>query len=462
MVSSLFNIGLNGIKAAQIALEVAGNNVANAETPGYVRRSPMFKQLSSASSFFRGEGVTIEGIKRQYSRFTASSWRESLPSLGYHQIRKEILEQVEGIFNEVDGRGLNQALTEFWNAWEEVANDPTDLAIRENLIQKSQILVNNFHLKSERLSNIKESLTSEIKGVVKEANGLAQKIADLNCRIKVGQAARRDPNELLDERDELVRQLAQKVGATAFENDKGETTVLIGGQALVMGKSAFKLEASLDVDGRLKITWNGEVDITLQAEKAKGELGAYLELTNTVISAYNNDLDKLAYQLADNINSQHSSGWDLDGNPGADIFIFEPTLADLPHDAARYIKLNISDPKKIAAASSNLTLPGDNTNVLAILDLKDSSISGLDDRTFSSFYQEMISDVGSETHQAKTDFETQQMLVDDIKNYFDSVAGVNLDEEAANTLKFQYMYTASARLINVADEMLKTIVNLGA
>ena len=431
MISSIINIALSGLRAAQIALNEISNNIANAENPKYCRRSPVFRENSPIrySSLLLGQGVKVTDIKREYNKFFATQWQKELGLLGDYEVKKQVLGQIETIFNEADG-GLSNALTEFWSAWEDLSYDPTSMANRETLINKTQVLIENFHQIAERLHQLHKEINGEIEATIADINKLTQQIAGLNKDIK---EAGGDGDSLYDERDSLIRELSEKIDITVFEEDK-EVKIFLDGCPLVEGNKTFELK--------------------------EGKLGAYLRLKNEIIPEYIEKLDNLAYHLVNKVNEQHKQGYGLDNSHNISFFI------DLssPEGAARDIELNsdiLDSPNKIAASSAP-DEPSNNENALAILGLKNTSIPEFNDTTFEEFYSCLIAKVGSDAKEASSFFEQQKLLVDEIRDKYDSISGVSLDEEAVNLLKFQYMYDASARLISITDEMIKTLINLGA
>jgi len=450
MITGLFDIALNSIKVAQIGLEISGNNVANMETSDYTRRSLIIDQLP------HNKGSVVKGIKREYNNFVGSSWQDAVGPVGYYKIKDQILTELEGIFNELNSEGIKPSLVEFWNAWEMITNDSSDLSLRENLIQKARVLINNIHIKKKQLHQLRSYLDPEIKSLLEKVNNLTQRLAELNSKIRFGKTARRDINELLDERDKILRELSENIGSTSIKDKNGQVIVLLEGQALVIENQAFSLNVNLDDNGNLKIIWNNEVDITCRIELSKkGKLSAYIEMRDKIIPDYAQKIDIFTNNLANTINAQHTKGYDLDGNLGDIFFKFDP------NNPADTIDLNINNPKKIAASLSDITLPSDNRNALAILAFRDQSISELNGHTFDSFYNSLISDIGNKSYANKNALNMQNKIVDNIKDYFDSISGINLDEEAVNTIKFQYMYTASAKLISVANKILDTIISIG-
>ncbi len=451
MIIGLFDIALSSLKVAQLGLDTTGNNVANVETPGYNRRSVLIAQLP------HNKGSVVRQIKREHNPFVANSWQDAMGPMGYYNVKDQILNQLEGIFNELEDGGIKESLRDFWDAWDMVANDAADISVRSVLIQRSEDLVINIHSKKNQLSQIKSSIDSEIDGLLQDINSLTKRLAELNHEIRYGKASQRDINSLLDERDDILRQLSEYLGTSSIKERNGEVTVLLQGQAIVMEGQSFDLASEMDSNGNLKIIWNNEVDITSKIlAAARGRLSAYVEMRDNIIPDYIDAIDTLAYNLADLVNTQHKNGYDLNGDAGEDLFSINL------NNPAGSIELNINDPKKIAASSSPTTIPSDNKNALAILGIKDQSVSSLGGFTIDNFYNNLISDVGNKSYLNKKDLALQNRIVENAESYFDSVSGVNLDEEAANTLKFQYMYTASARLISVANEMVETIINMGA
>lgn len=384
MITDLFDIALSSIKVSQLGLDTTGNNVANVETPGYTRRSLVIEQLP------HNKGAIVKQIKRESNPFVTKSWQDALAFLGYYNVRDQILNQLEGVFNELEIGGLKQSLRDFWNAWETVANDAADISLRSNLLQATKNLVINIHSKKEQLLQIRSSLDPEIEALLQEVNSLTERLTELNHKIRAGKIANQDVNNLLDERDSILRKLSEDLGINSIKNKDGQVTVLLEGQAIVMENQKFNLSSKIDNEGKLRIIWDGETDISADS-----------------------------------------------------------------------IELNINDPRKIALSSSPDTIPSDNKNALAILDIKDQPFSSLDGLTIDNFYNNLISDVGTKSYLNKNNMELQNKIVENAESHFDSISGVNLDEEAVNTLKFQYMYTASARLISVASEIAKTIINMG-
>ena len=451
MIIGLFDIALSSIKIAQQGLEVAGNNVANVETPGYTRRAIVVNQLP------HNKGAVVKEIKREINPFVSKSWQDELGPLGYYKTKDQILNELEGVFNEIESGGIKQALQDFWDAWQMVSDDAADISLRASLLQRARALADAIRAKKRQLLSTRSFIDPEIDNLVQHVNDMTKRLSELNYKIRFGKTAKQDINNLLDERDEILRELSESIGATSIKNSDGQVSVFLKGQAIVIGNQSFELQSQLGSNGNIHIIWDGTEDITDKITGIKrGKLSAYLELRDEIIPEYINKLDSFAYQLADQINTQHRAGYDLYGAQGEDFFKIDS------NDPAGSIEINLDDPKKIAASSSASTLPSDNKNALAILEIRDKSITALNGMSIDNFYNHIITSIGDLRYTNSNSLKLQDRVVQGIQEHFDTISGVNLDEEAANVIKYQYMYTASARLISVASKITEVIINMGA
>ncbi|MCD6320208.1 MAG: flagellar hook-associated protein FlgK, partial [Candidatus Desulfofervidaceae bacterium] len=233
-IYGLIDIAISSLKTAQTALMTTGDNISNAENPKFTRRGVVFQERPPIVSLpiLIGRGAEVVKIKRAYDPFLAKQWQNELGNLGYYEVKKQALGRLENIFNEVQGGGLSGALDAFWNAWEDVAADPTSMVNRYNLVNKTKTLAATFQKMSTDIKELQNDTDTEIKGVVDKINIITQQIAYLNEKIRGIEIKGVDANNFRDERDDLVRQLAELADVTAFE-DNGQITVLIGGVPVV-------------------------------------------------------------------------------------------------------------------------------------------------------------------------------------------------------------------------------------
>jgi flagellar hook-associated protein 1 FlgK len=248
----------------------------------------------------------------------------------------------------------------------------------------------------------------------------------------------------------LIKQLASKIDVFVTDTPDGLTLTTVHGEPLVVAGQAYSLDTSLDKGSNVHVSVNG-TDLT--ADLQEGELGGMLRARDQDIASVQANVDAFAYQFATAVNQVHQNGFDLDGNTGADLFSIGTTQAG----AASSIQLAITDPSEVAASLDGAT--GDNANLLALGALQNSQI--VDGSSPSDAYSKMVFQVGGAIANAKADQQAGEVVLDQLNDLRGAVSGVSLDEEAANLIRFQQAYEASARVIETINEMLDTAVNLG-
>jgi flagellar hook-associated protein 1 FlgK len=274
--------------------------------------------------------------------------------------------------------------------------------------------------------------------------------------VESGTVSGQPPNDLLDQRDQLINQLSSLVKVTYYEQGDGAVNVFIGnGQSLVVGAKAAKLTVGIDAT-RPVISYsdgNSTQDITRQL--TGGELGGLLQFRSQVLDASVARLDAVAFGLIGEVNRVHRLGTSLDGETGVDFFsrLGSPDPAN-PSGAASDIQLAIGDPRKVAAALGGG--PSDNGNALALAELQREKLFG--GATIQGAYAQVVADVGARTRQAELNATAQRGLLMRAEEAHSSVSGVNLDEEAAKLLHYQQAYQAAAQAIAVAQTLFETVI----
>ena len=328
MGSGLLGIGTSALLSTQRALDTIGHNVANVNTPGYSRqRVELAARLPQTfSSGFIGTGVDITGITRSYDQFLTGELRTS--SSGYSE-SSTLAALSNGLDNLLadQNSGLSPVLGSFFAAMQGAANDPTSLAARGALLGEADSLATRINGLNDWLDTTRRSLGARLDTNVQEVNQMAASIASLNQQIidARGSAGGQPPNDLLDQRDQLVLELSGKVSITTTTQEDGAMNVFIGsGQSLVLGVQ----HSTLGVVER--VSDPGQFDITIGAPGSPaveitnlitgGEMGGVLRYREQVLMPAMNDLGRLAIELGTFMNAQHRAGVSLDGQPGLDLF----------------------------------------------------------------------------------------------------------------------------------------------
>ncbi len=300
----------------QSAMATTGHNLANINTEGYSRQK-VRTQSEQPGNDGTGGGVKRGVPQRVFDRFTSSKIVQEQSNSGIYSERQKFLNKIEIIFNEIDNTGLRNELNEFWNAWSFLANEPESSVAREQLVEQSDALTTKFRNMHGELRTLRSEANSRVAGVVAEINGIVAQIADLNRQISSFETTNRVANDARDQRQLLLEELAGKVDVQWLENDKGEFKVSVGttGWTLVEGRNARQLRASLlgGETGMHHVKGIGENDyrVDLTNEFRAGELQEALMLRDKVIVDYMDQLDDLAFNLAQDVNRHHATGTGL-------------------------------------------------------------------------------------------------------------------------------------------------------
>ena len=321
----LLNTSLTGMLAFQRALNVTSNNIANANTPGYSRQVAEFgTRLGSGSgNTYVGGGTQITGIKRIYDAMLGEQLRTSTTS----QVRFSTLNSLAGRVDTLladPNTGLNTGLQSFFNAVQDLANDPASIPTRQALLGEADGLAARFQSLDRRLSEIEGEVNQRLRLAVDDINRLASAIATVNDRIAATSAGGQTPPDLLDERDRLVLSLSEQVSVTTTVQGDGTMSVFIGsGQSLVVGGRAqgLSVKGSEFDPTRLNIVYDGESGATpLDNSMTGGAVGGLLEFRNGMLDPARQSLGQTAVAFAQSFNEQHSAGMNLDGSLGGEFF----------------------------------------------------------------------------------------------------------------------------------------------
>ncbi|WP_077531163.1 flagellar hook-associated protein FlgK [Vreelandella utahensis] len=372
---SLLNTGLTGILSNQKALETTSNNITNANTPGYSRqRADFVSNPSQASgSGYIGQGVNVADIQRLNDEFINTQLRSDTT---LHSEQTALVENLNGMDDLLGNEktGLNQALNEFFGTLQDAAESPASNSLREQALNQADNLVSRFKSVDSQLRSREETVDDRISANLSDINSLADGIAELNLKIaeSPGRASGRDANELLDKRDEKLRELSELVQVQTNENNDGTVDVSIGkGQGIVSkGNSAtLRLSGSTEQAGRREVLLEGVGrDRAITHEITGGALGGNLTFRDEILEPTLNGIGRIAIGLSERMNEQHQLGQDLNGNLGGNFFrdINSESLArgritpsaETAENGDRQARVNITDSSKLDTRSYTLEFTG--------------------------------------------------------------------------------------------------------
>lgn len=616
-MADLLGTGISGLLASRVALDTTGHNIANASTPGYSRQTVQFaaRAPERAGNYFIGQGVDVVGVQRSYSQFlTGALWSQD-SSL---QRATTFSQLTDGLNNLLGGsNNVQTALDGFYASLQDAANNPASTPTRQALLGKAASLAGTFQTLDRQLGQQASQINQQIINGVAGINGLAQGIADLNQQIERQAAGGNPPNDLLDQRDQLLQQLSEQVGITTSTQGNAVNVFTGNGQTLVNGGTALSLQTAPDPYDATRVNVVSASGAIVDGQLQGGTLGGLLDYRGSVLEPARNQLGQVAVAFASAVNAQHRQGMDLDGNLGGDLFTLpspqvlaaggntgganlaagiantgaltandyllrfdgtnwtastaggnpvgvsgtgtaaDPLAFDGLHvvvtgaaaagdsfkvqptrAAAGGIQLAVTDPNQLALAAPvkaiagganqssvgtlqvtdigdagllaptqisftsattysvngagsfafaagtpiamngwSLTLDGtpaagdsfsisansggagDNSNALALGKTADLGVLAGGTVSAGTAYASLVAGTGTTGAQAQTNLSAQTSLFQQAQQVQQSVAGVNLDEEAGNLVRFQQSYQAAAQVIATANTVFNTLIN---
>lgn len=466
MASTFFGLetGVRGLLTHQQALETTGQNMSNASTPGYSRQrveitatepytEPAFTRLKVAGQM--GTGSEVTEVKRIRDQIIDQQIQKQTTSQGYWDTRQDVLGQAERIINEPADANIRSEIDAYWVALQELTKTPESQPTRSTLRQTALTLAQNIRENYASLRELRSDTNDKIVSTVVEINRYAEEIAQLNKRIGQITALGDHPNDLMDKRDLLVEQLSKDVNINTSFDELNRITIQINGIPLVNGDTADPILAiSENKKGMVALEWS--IPKHQNVVVTNGNLAGLLQLRDDDLPKLMDSYDSLSNTLITETNRIHEKGFGLDKSTGTDFFQGSGA-ADI--DLADAIKDTEKGLNRIAASSDVIGLPGNNVNAQKMADLQHKFLMLDETTTMNGFLGNIIGDLAEKSLAAQTNSAHQTTLLTSLDNRRQSVSGVNLDEEAANLIKFQHGYNAAAKVISTNDAMLDIIIN---
>jgi flagellar hook-associated protein 1 FlgK len=471
-ISTFFplNIGVSGLQTAQQAEDVLANNIANANTPGYVQEEvqlgesnpypPLPANDAPILNGQFGQGATVTSVTRDTNEFINMQDRANQGNLQMYQTQQSLLQQVEGITNEPSDNSLRNSLDKFFAAWQTLTTDPTNAASQQSVISQAQILGQTFQTTVNQLAQLQTDTSKVISQQFGQLNQYAQTVATLNNQIQSVNLAGENPNSLLNQRDTLLDKMSQLANITYNVNSTGTVDVSLGSQSLVTTSStAPSTSTNLTNDtATLALATSGSI-----AGNAAGIANINSELTG---------LSSVLSLLANAVNTQQGNGVDQNGNAGTALFNIVSgtttmTTAGATGTAYSYLTVPISfAPSNIASAA-----PGggvaDNTNAIAIANIQsDPTMTYVDGNgnsstgTLDQLLSQVVTTLGVTTAGINSSYNTAQSLSQQSTTMRQSVSSVDLNEQSAKMIQFQNSYSAAAKFISVFNQMMQTLMGI--
>jgi len=444
---SSFQTAVSAMRYNRVAMDVASGNIANAGTDGYVRRQ-VVGQATGAPSVpaiwsrwdGAGDGVEPSTVMRLSDALLDARSRSENAASSYLDTRQTSLVRFETALAEPGDGGVAAALTNFQQAWHDVANNPGDPAAGTQLLARAATLRDTIATQAAAVANEWSDQRVRLDALGTQVNEAAAQLADLNKGLRAANLSGTDAGTLLDQRDQLTLTLAKLTGATVTVNDDTTVDVKVAGQALVTGNTA----GTVSVTGSTTLAGAGSSPVGFSVNGtavtlSAGAVGGTQQLLGSDLPGYLGQLDSFVATMATAVNTQHQAGVTSAGVPGGAFFTGTTALT---------LQVAVTGPAQLAGADA--TKGGyDNGNAtkLASLDIGGDS------------YRNLVTRFGVQVSSAKVLANNQAVLTAQVDASREAVSGISIDEEMVNLLAAQRGFEGASRVLTTIDSVLDTLIN---
>ena len=471
-------IGKRALLAQRFGIDVTSNNIGNVNTPGYSRRSAVLTETdpSRTQNQYIGTGSKVALLQNFRNELLDKEVRTANSQAKALQIEQDLYQKIDAILAEPSDTGLGELLNKFLSTFNNLALIPDDIAQRQFLLEQAHTLAERFNSTAIGLSELRNDTKFALNQQMNHANKLIQEIVELNRSIVNSNAqTNSEAQTLIDKRALKLEELSNLFGINVSYNEDGTANVFVNGTNLITSQvgSIVKLNETFNTLTGEKtveiIKINPENDSATILTPQSGEIGTNIKFYNVILDdressnsfSVAKQLDEFANALVQSVNSKTITGFGLNDKgpqpPGRTFF--EPNIGFVSASLIKVSK-DIEDKPELIPLSTKASEPGNNDIALSIGRI-------LEDRSFlggqnpSEFYANFLGKVSYSTSEAINGLSTSKLIQSQLEVQRESLIGVNLDEEAISLIKFQKAFEAASRVINSANEIMNTIINLG-
>jgi len=454
----MINIGYSGASTAQVELNVTAQNTANAMTDGYTRQVAITSAIgaSSGSANSAGNGVQVDSIRRVSNQYQVNQVWYAASDYGYYNTQQEYLTQLETVLSD-DNSSLSGGFDNFFAALNEATTSPDDSALREQVISESGALALRVDNTLDYIDSQSSEIVSQEQAMVAQVNTLTSGIASYNQQIAEAEANGDNASALYDARDQMVEQLSGIMDVQVNIDDEGNYNVTLqNGQPLVSGQESSTIELDTNADGTQSMSLTFAGTTSSMNTDTGGSLGALFDYQNEILTPLTGTINSMAEQFADAVNTQLAQGYDLNGNPGEPLFIYDENSSDGP------LEVNPDITADELAFSSSPDESGNSDNLQALINISTEplEIEGLGSVTVGEACSSIISNIGIYSQQNQTEAEAAANVYSEAQNQQSSVSGVSMDEEAVNLITYQQIYEANLKVISTGADIFDSVLEM--
>lgn len=450
-MSLSFDISLSGIRAGEKMISVAQNNIANASNTSYARQRVELNAVNipggnSGINAQMGSGVMVEQINRIKDDLLIQQSRTELGTMGYYSAARDVLSNIETIFNETGDNSISDLMLNFFDSFEEAGKFPEQNSYRLGAAYAGKMLTEKIRGVSDQIDEVKEQTDTKLTSEVTRINQLLGKIA--NIHKKMENVFSENANALLDERDSYLDELSQYVDVKVInKSNPMNLEIKVGNATLLSGKNIYDIKPMYVSEKDQWVLAASDVEF----KPAYGSLAGILDTRNNYIAKYEDELNGLVKNLVNEVNSIHSGGYGLDGSTGMNFFL---------GNDIRTIKLDPtfeSQPEKLALSSEN-GIVGNSEIAKLISGLQQKNF--IDGKTPSNYYQAYTVRLASELNVARENEQIHTDVQKAMESQRQAVQGVNVDEEMTDLLMFQKFYQSNAKSLTTTNKMLDELLSI--
>jgi len=376
-MADILSIGKSALAAAQVGLSTTGHNIANASTPGYSRQVVIqaAAQAQSSGSGYIGQGTEVASITRAFNEILSKQVVSSQASSASSETYAAQLSNINNMLSD-SSAGLNPAISSFFNSVTDLSANPSDIPTRQSMLSSAQSLINRLQSTNSRLNEVRNDINTELAGSVNLVNTYAKQIASLNNSIETAISSNGNtPNDLMDQRDQLVTELSKQIKTTVVPQGQGSYNIYVGnGLPLVIGKSVMSLTTTSSPTDptRLEVAYQSSGKSTVLGTNSLpgGAIGGLLQFRSESLDPIQNQIGQIALVLGDTFNKQHQQGVDLNGNAGGNLFnLATPTVsASGNNTGSAIVTSQIVDARAITTSDYRLQFDGTNYKISRLSD----------------------------------------------------------------------------------------------
>ncbi len=464
-INSAFSLMNGALEADQEALSVVANNVANANTTGYTEEKPTWQENSPIASggVLLGDGVSETGAQSQRDRVLEQRLDQQQQLASASGARLTALNTMQALFTPDSGTSSSAAgdigsdITSFFNSFSSLESNPTNNALREEVLSSASTLAGDISGKARDLNSQRAALDQDATGVAGQVNSLTSALAQLNLEIQAT-SPDADAGTLEDQRQQDLSQLSQLIGINQVTTENnGLSITTTSGQLLVSEGQSFQLTTG--TAGGVTDFFLGGTDITSDLASGGGQLGGYLTARDQDIPGALSSLDQLAYSVSTAVNAQNNAGTDLSGATGTaanPLYLFNEPIEVA--GSAEAMSVVMTDPSQIAAAGAG-NGTGDNSNAIAMAGLQNQTI--VSGQSLINYYSNFVSTLGATVSEVQTENTAENASVTQLQTQNDALSKVNLNDEASAMATLETSYQAASRVFTILNTIMASALNLG-